>query len=435
MLEPPISSVADYLAHLNQVLALQAARVKGEVTGLKRSGKAVYFTIKDSGEPALLDCMIWLSLYETNGLELKEGDEVIVTGVPNIYAPFGKFSFKATTIEYAGEGALKKAYDKLKAALEAEGLLAFERKRPLPEFPRKIGVITSMSGVVIQDFTANLGQRGYQIKAIDSRVEGKDAIHELLAALRAMANQNIEVLVIMRGGGSWESLQAFNTESVVRAVAGFKVPVLTGIGHDVDQTLVELVADFGASTPTAVAKALNAPWDGLESQLRLLERRTLGGLRAWLNNAAALVNDNSNLVFRQYERHLAASRHELNRQSNLILSIFSDLARRIKAINNALLRAGGIMKANLRAKRDEITQISGRILRGQAEAFREAGRQMAAFDKAITAADPKRNMQLGYSLSFSEGKLVRRVSEVAAGQLIVTQLTDGKFTSEVKGVK
>ena len=120
-------------------------------------------------------------------------------------------------------------------------------------------MVTSMSGVVIQDFTANLSRHGFKVLTVDSRVEGKDAIHDLLAAIRTMAKQDIEVLVIMRGGGSWESLQAFNTESVVRAVGGFKVPVLTGIGHDVDRTLTEMVADVGRSTPTAVAEALNEP--------------------------------------------------------------------------------------------------------------------------------------------------------------------------------
>ncbi len=159
--EQPASTVAGYLAHINKVLSTHGGRVKGEVTSVNFSGKAVYFTIKDKVEPALLNCLIWVSTYQANGVELKEGNEIIVTGTPDIYAPFGKFSFKSTTIEYAGEGALKRAYDKLKAALAAEGLFAPENKRPLPDFPKKIGVITSMSGV---DFC----RRGYMHVSVRS---------------------------------------------------------------------------------------------------------------------------------------------------------------------------------------------------------------------------------------------------------------------------
>ncbi len=274
--EQPAITVAAYISQVNKVLSTQSGRVKGEVTSVNFSGKAVYFTIKDKDGAALLNCLIWASTYQANGVELKEGNEIIVTGTPDIYAPFGKFSFKSTTIEYAGVGDLKRAYDKLKATLAAEGLFASENKRMLPKFPKKIGVITSMAGVVISDFTSNLNRRGYKITTIDSRVEGKDAIHDLLASLKTMKNQDIDVLVIMRGGGSWESLQAFNTESVIRAIAGFKVPVITGIGHDTDVTLAEMVADIGRSTPTAVAEALNEPWDGLESILNLLHRKTIG---------------------------------------------------------------------------------------------------------------------------------------------------------------
>lgn len=201
---PEPQSVLDFLTGVNAALISHRGRVEGEVTSVNNKyEKVIYFSIKDLEKEALLECIIWRSTYDQNGVSIKQGDKIIITGVPEIFARNGKFSFKTQTIEYAGEGALKKSYDELKRKLEVEGLLAVDRKRALPDYPKKIGVITSRSGVVIQDFNSNLGRYGFDITMVDSRVEGKDAIHELLAALKTMSKQDIEVLVIMRGGGSW----------------------------------------------------------------------------------------------------------------------------------------------------------------------------------------------------------------------------------------
>jgi exodeoxyribonuclease VII large subunit len=453
---PPIT-VAAYLGQINRVLAEQIGRVKGEVTSIKTYDWGITFTIKDQNEPALMDCMIWTTAYQANGVELVIGDEIIISGSPDVFLRNGRFSFKANTIEYAGEGALKLAYDKLKAKLDSEGFLSPDRKRPLPAFPKKIGVITSRHGVVLQDFNTNLKRRGYKITMVDSRVEGKDAIHELLAALSTMSKQDIEVLVIMRGGGSWESLQAFNTESVVRAIADFKTPVITGVGHDVDVTLAEMVADIGQSTPTAVAEALNEPWDGLESSLNLLVRRTVGEFEALLEAQANQISHTSQAVTNSYQRQLSVSAAGINNLSHRISAVFSEVARRVRDVNASLLKASGIMRSNISAKNQALDRLRlklsqqfqaglrltenslasnfRRSVRRQAEALRQARRSMNVLEKTVAANDPKRNMRLGYSLSFINGKLARQISDVAIGQIITTQLTDGEFTSEIKGVK
>ena len=165
--------VADFLLGINATLSRQYARIEGEVTSVKDSyATAIYFTLKDTTRDALLNCVIWRTTYQQNGVRLKEGDAIIVSGTPEIYAARGTFSLKVNTIEYAGEGQLKRSYDELRAKLMGEGLLDPKRKRPLPEYPTRIGVITSRSGVVIQDFSANLGRYGFQVTLVDSRVEG-----------------------------------------------------------------------------------------------------------------------------------------------------------------------------------------------------------------------------------------------------------------------
>lgn len=451
-------SVAEYIVQLNKTLATQYGRIKGEVISVKTSGSAVYYTIKDKSQEAKLDCMTWLNVYQANGIQLKVGDEIIVTGAPEIYAPYGRFNFKASTIEYAGEGDLKRAFEQLKAQLEAEGLLEELRKRALPLLPKKIGIITSMSsGVVIHDFSSNLDRHGYKIITCDSKVEGKEAVLDILSAIRTMAKQDIEALVIMRGGGSPESFQAFNTESVVRAVAAFKVPVITGIGHEVDVTLTQLVADFGASTPTAVAAVFNAQWEGLRNDIEAAESSTLGRFRNLLNEKSRSINDMSSAVTRGYDKQMNGARKIISDASLKATSLFRNLANRVNAANAGLQAVLGTMRTTLRANRSYLNKVppkltatidanlkqvsnrlstaGARLAAKQRQAIIASDRRLKDFGRLIDVNDPARNLRLGYSLSYVNGKLARRLSDVKVGDTLSTTLASGHLISEVKELK
>lgn len=451
-------SVAQYLLGLNKVLVAQRGRIKGEVTSINNSGKGVYFTIKDKEQDAKLDCSTWLNVYQANGIDLKVGDEIIVTGAPEVYAPYGRFSFRAKTIEYAGEGALKRAFDELRVKLLTEGLLDEARKRALPILPKKIGLITSMSsGVVIHDFSSNLDRHGYKILTCDSKVEGKEAVHDLLAAMNTMSKQDIEMLVIIRGGGSIEALQAFNTESVVRAIAGFKVPVLTGIGHEVDVTLAQLVADKGASTPTAVAETLNSQWDGLRSEIDAAESKTFGRLRSALQEKARFIDNSTGAVFRTYEKRLSSARTTISDASLKATSLFRGLSDRVRSANAGLQAALGVMRTTLRSQKSylnktpsklasalnsnlqgikkKISSTGQRLASNQSQIIKASDKRLKEFERSIGFNDPARNLRLGYSLSYVNGKLARHLSDVTVGDNLNTRLADGDLISEVKELK
>ncbi len=455
---PDTLSVFSFIQDVNGSLLAHRGRVVGEVTSVKDSYQtAVYFSIKDLEQDALLNCVIWRTTYRQNGVAIKEGDTIIVTGVPEIYPARGSFSMKVQTIEYAGEGALKKSYDTLKDTLTEEGLLAPDRKRAVPEYPRKIGVITSRSGVVIQDFSANLGRYGFQVTMIDSRVEGKDAIHELLAALRTLRKQDIDVLVIMRGGGSWESLQAFNTESVVRAIADFPVPVVTGIGHDVDVTLAELVADVGASTPTAVAEVLNGTWDTLLGSLSNAEVKIRHTYERELALTLRALEQREVTILRQYHQVLVRTRRHVVQASNRLRSLYYGLERQVADIQAQLwrmiammrseLRAGqqlvGIaervvpryIQTNLKSVRELFTYSSRQIFSKQVVVLTQASDTLNKIEQVITRADPATNLKLGYSLVHRNGKLIRSVRDLMAGEEVVVQVLDGSFISDVKKIQ
>lgn len=264
-------TVSEFLSRLNRILTNQESLVKGEINQIKFTERAVYFSLKDKKDESVINCYLSQWKYESLGVSVDEGMEVAVNGFPEIYKPTGRLSLIINSIELIGEGALKKAYEILKKKLEAEGL--FSRKRPIPQFIKKIGVISSRDGVVIHDFSKNLDRRGFKIYFHDSRMEGQKAAEGVIGAIKFLNSREVDVIVIIRGGGSFESLQAFNNENMARAIFGSKIPIICGIGHEVDVPISCLVSDLAPSTPTAVAIAINSTWSELENKLPLLSEK------------------------------------------------------------------------------------------------------------------------------------------------------------------
>jgi len=450
-------SVAVYIRDINNALKSLRTRVKGEITKINIYPTAVYFTIKDTKEDALLNCMIWRNVYEANGLDLKDGDEIIVTGAPEVYAPKGDFKLMARTIEYAGEGALKKAYEELGKKLASEGLFDDDRKQRLPDFPKKIGVITSKSGVVLQDFSSNLDRFGFSVTVVDSRVEGKDATHDLLASIKTLSKiDDLDVVVIMRGGGAWESLQPFNTESVVRAVANLQKPVITGIGHDVDVTLTELVADFGVSTPTAVAGKLNEPWEQFINSIDKSFSKINKLFESELNLRKVNLNNSSGKILRNFGRIISTKKENIGRFSEATRKQFRKIEKRISQANSALKSSTGILRSTIRLKKQQLNRGSANIvtmyktdlleleksiknhtslvIESYKDKLKNHQDKISFIERNIKLNDPKRNMRLGYSLSYINARLVRDTSEAKTGDELITHLENGKFTSRVNKV-
>lgn len=358
-----VFSVSEYIERLNASFKEYGVRVIGEISELKIHGASghVYFTIKDQTGGAVLDCILWRHTYRMYGIALERGMEVILTGAGNIYPQSGRFSFVASSVELVGEGALKKAYDALKIELERDGLLAPGRRRALPEFIHRIGVISSKEGAALGDFTANLGRYGFEVLFIDSRVEGQPALADLLAAVRAMREQAIDVLVIIRGGGSLESLQAFNNERFVREVAGFPVPVIAGIGHEKDVPLAALVADVMVSTPTAAAHRIASSWDEAFERVRAFAS-IIGKVEAHIERAAERMNTLWNEIadaFREAVQNIHRELDSAERSAHL-----NDPARHLHLGYSITRRGGRIVKNSDDLKLGHVLETqfeSGRI--------------------------------------------------------------------------
>ena len=377
-------SVSEFLDLVNGFFKTKNYSIQGELTELKFSGRSIFFSLKDKKDNSLLNCYISQWAYESLGIALEDGMEVLVGGSPSIYKPYGKFSFQATSIEPIGEGALRKAYELLKKKLEGEGL--FARKRPLPEFIERIGVISSKSGVVIHDFQKNLKKRGFVIDFYDARVEGPEAVGNIVAGINALSKKDIDVIVLIRGGGSLESLQAFNNERVARAIFASPIPTVCGIGHDVDVPIACLVGDLSVSTPTATAHAVSRSWARVEDNLPMLHHR----------------------LMQNFESELLA-------KINLVENFYNKTTGFVRQLSDRIQRSTADLMENFR-----------RLLEGTTQKLGHA-------EKILSALNPENQLKLGYSILFdNDGKVIKNVDTIEIGDMIRARLRQGSVSAEVK---
>ncbi len=400
-------SVSAYLDIINRELWRLRARVQGEVTSFKFQGSAVYLALKDAADDSTLNVFMWTRDQVLSGIELREGLEIVIEGRSEIYKPSGRFSFRAETMELVGEGALKKAYDTLKKKLESEGLFDVARKRALPEFPERIGLITSRTGAVIHDFSTNLGRFGYTISFVDSRVEGTLAVKDILKAIELVQTKHIDVLVLIRGGGSLESLQAFNNEAVVRALIAVPVPVICAIGHDKDVPLAQLVADFAPSTPTAATTLLNKSWEDARHEMRLHERE----------------------IVSRYERVLWSNTDVIASTVAHIETFFGRIIKPIKALTQDFEGHTRTLESWFATTQRELQNTKKEMLRLSERGHSVQSALLEACTKSLAMHDPMRQLKLGYSILLRQGKVLRSVKQLAPGDNFDAQLSDGTLSA------
>ena len=410
-MNPDVISVSKYLDRLNATLKTERAKIVGEISGVQMyEGRTyLYFSLKDSTDQSTVKCFMWKNDYRISNVPLKDGMQVVVTAFPNIYKPNGGLTLQVELVELVGEGALKIAYDELKKKLDGEGLFADERKRDIPVYPHRIGVITSKSGAVINDFLTNIGKFGYEILFVDSKVEGVEAIKDLLSALGTLKHKDIDVLVIMRGGGSLESFAAFNNEMLVREVAKFPVPVLTGIGHDKDIPLIALVSDKNVSTPTAVAHLLNSTWNDALSRVSLAEQK----------------------IMSQYESTLREAGFTVENAVVLMEKKFTSLFDVFRQAEQTVLYSTTRIDSEILRLKDFISQQGRELVRGLQDMKDRVSQYLSQAEKTIELSNPERQLARGYSIVRSHGKIVRSVGDTKSGDSLDIAVSDGIIHSQI----
>ena len=301
---PTVSQLTDQIKNLLEQNFVDIL-VEGETSNVKQSRNGhYYFTLKDSD--ASLPCVIWRSTAQRLGIDLTDGQNIVVGGDLQVYPPHGRYQMIVSLVQQAGIGKLQQAFEKLKAKLKAEGLFDDHHKKPLPKFPERIGVVTSSTGAAFQDIRSTLEKRWplAEVKLYHASVQGVNATPEIVQGIEYFSStKSVDVLIIGRGGGSLEDLWPFNEEAVARAVFDSDVPIISAVGHEVDYSISDFVADGRAATPTQAAVMavpdINEIRFLVEDYTRKLEVHTSGAIELYKDKVSNLAKSYALQVVRQ----------------------------------------------------------------------------------------------------------------------------------------
>ncbi|MGQ3054510.1 MAG: exodeoxyribonuclease VII large subunit [Roseateles sp.] len=412
--------VAGLLEAVSQSLAERFAvvAVGGEITGFTRAASGhCYFGLKDAdGQAASLRCAMFRRAAAMLDFAPGEGVLVELRGRVAVYEPRGELQFIVEAMRRAGAGTLYEQFLKLRTRLAAEGLFGDEAKRPLPSHPRRIGVITSAAGAALHDVLTALARRAPQVEVVvyPSPVQGAEAPAALVNALR-VANERaeVDVLLLVRGGGSLEDLWAFNDERVVRAVAASALPLVCGVGHETDVTLADLAADLRAPTPTAAAELAAPPRDGLLQQLAGLERA----------------------LMLRIDHRLQSLAQRLDRLALRLARPSDALARQRRMLELLAQRAAAAPRRRVELQGQRLAHLEQRHQRACRDMLARQATRLDALHARLQALDPQHVLARGYAwLDDGAGGAVTSVHALLPGAEVRAVLADGSLDLRVLGV-
>lgn len=412
--------------------------ISGEVANWTRARSGhCYFTLKD--DQAQLRSVIWRRDALRLPIDLEDGMRVRGFGSLTLYEARGEFQFSVREIAgEEGEGLWRLAFERLRRKLEDEGLLDPARKRPIPRFPRTVGVVTSTTGAAIRDILSVLERRAPWTRVLvrGARVQGEGAAEEVARAIRTLAATGIpDVLIVGRGGGSTEDLWAFNEEVVARAIAASPVPVISAVGHEVDVTISDLVADLRAPTPSAGAEAAVQDGEALMEVLQKVRPRLAGGLRRGVEARRLQVATRRDRLRRSARTLTAPARGALERRQDRMERAIRGLVppRRALAarLQASLHRAGGGLVPPLQARGQGLARELERLLRKRLDRGRS---ELASVAGRIETLSPLGTLRRGFAVPLDpDGALIRSVAELPAGRSFGLRLADGRVECESRG--
>ena len=392
-----ILSVRELAVYIHQLLeydeVLADVWVEGEISNLARSSAGhVYFTLKE--DQAQVSC----ALFRNAAVRLERlpanGEAVLAHGQVSFYEAGGRLQLYVDTVRPRGVGALFAQFQELKARLEAEGLFAAEQKRPLPPFPRRIGVVTSPTGAALRDILHILGRRYPLVEVVvaPTPVQGKEAAGQIAAALERLQGRSVDLIIVARGGGSLEDLWPFNEEAVARAIRASRVPVVSGVGHETDFTIADFAADVRAPTPSGAA------------EIAVPDRAELGAHVARLRGRLAQVA----------RRQLQERRLRLDERERAL--------RRLSP------------RALIAARRQRLNELAGRAGRSLRHRLAVARERLRSATLRLAALDPRAVLSRGYAIvRRADGAVVLSPAQLESGERLDVQVRDGTFGAQVSG--
>ena len=419
---------------------LERVYLTGQVSNFRKRPTHQYFSLKD--DHAVIQATIWSGVYQKLGFDLEEGMKINVIGRVQVYEPSGSYSIIIEKAEPDGVGALAIQFEQLKKKLTEEGLFQERFKQPLPQFSKRIGVVTSRSGAVIRDIITTVSRRfpGVDILLYPTKVQGEGSAEEIARNIaRANQRDDLDLLIIGRGGGSIEDLWAFNEEIVVRAIFESRLPVISSVGHETDVTLADFVADRRAATPTAAAE-LATPVTKLDllTHLQNQEKRMATAVRNVLSKKQeSLKKCSQSVIFRQPERLYDGYLQRLDqlqlRLKQSLRTRISDNKQIVQARTHRLVQLSPVTK--IQRYQDRLGQLD-KLLRSQmALVYDSKVAEVKRLSEALLMLDTSRIVARGYAIVKKEESVVDSVESLKKKDQVTLLMRDGRVELEVKDVK
>lgn len=409
--------------------------VEGEISNLARpSSGHVYFTLKDAG--AQVRCALFRSSAARVRQALRDGLAVKVRGKVSLFEGRGDYQMILDTVEPAGDGALRLAFEALKDKLSAEGLFATEGKRALPAHPQRIGIVSSPSGAVIRDIISVFRRRAPQVELtlVPTAVQGREATAQIVRALALADRQGFDALILARGGGSLEDLWCFNEEPVARAVAACQTPIVSAVGHETDVSIADFVADVRAPTPSAAAELLAPDTGDLQRRLDGLQRRLTLRMQHLLAARQMQIDG-----LRRRLRHPGERlRQQAQRLDDLEMRLQRAMSQRLRSGRDQLGRletrlAGQHPERLLALLRQRLEHLHQRLPRAMQATLRERRQKLEAAAQTLQVVSPLATLGRGYSILLDDrGRAVRRAADTAPGQRLSARLHEGELKLRVE---
>ena len=419
---------------------LERVYLTGQVSNFRKRPTHQYFSLKD--DHAVIQATIWSGIYQKLGFDLEEGMKINVIGRVQVYEPSGSYSIIIEKAEPDGVGALAIQFEQLKKKLTEEGLFQERFKQPLPQFSKRIGVVTSRSGAVIRDIITTVSRRfpGVDILLYPTKVQGEGAAEEIARNIsRANERDDLDLLIIGRGGGSIEDLWAFNEEIVVRAIFESRLPIISSVGHETDVTLADFVADRRAATPTAAAE-LATPVTKLDllTHLQNQEKRMATAVQNVLSRKKeALKKCSQSVIFRQPERLYDGYLQRLDqlqlRLKQSLRTRISDNKQLVQARTHKLVQLSPVTK--IQRYQDRLSQLD-KLLRSQMALVYDAKvAEVKRLSEALLMLDTSRIVARGYAIVKKEESVIDSVEMLNKKDQVTLLMRDGQVELEVKDVK
>ena len=419
---------------------LERVYLTGQVSNFRKRPTHQYFSLKDNR--AVIQATIWSGIYQKLGFDLEEGMKINVIGRVQVYEPSGSYSIIIEKAEPDGVGALAIQFEQLKKKLSEEGLFQERFKQAIPQFAKRIGVVTSRSGAVIQDIITTVSRRfpGVEIVLYPTKVQGEGAAEEIARNIaRANEREDLDVLIIGRGGGSIEDLWAFNEEIVVRSIFESRLPIISSVGHETDVTLADFVADKRAATPTAAAE-LATPVTKLDllTYLKNQEKRMATAVQNTLSKKKEVLRGLSqSVIFRQPERLYDGYLQRLDQlMLRLKQGLNGELVRNQQKFQAQIHRLEQL-SPNVKIQRyqDRIQQLQ-KLMRSQMAVIYDAKvAEVKRLSEALLMLDTSRIVARGYAIVKKEDTVVSSANDLKKNDQVMLMMRDGQVDLEVKDVK